>query len=314
MEINQQADSARSRSGIMTTALILRIIAGGLLSAVVLTVSTFFLSSTQPSGIGSPQDLIVRIVSGVLYVAVMTPLARRVLHHRFLAIFLPLYITGTLADLIEAYFYTTLLAPVRLVAALIIEGLPILAIAGIITWLIPASEAAHHEPGIGEAMRERSFFSWVWRIILAGAPYALIYLFFASLVAPFEHAYYNDPAFIASLHTLVPSTAITIGLEVVRGILFVLALLPVITVIRKSRWSTGLYIALIGAVLEAWIPLLGMTSWPVMMRVGNVLELTGDACGRALLITLLVALPRLNHNQQARKPTEPAESEFSGSA
>jgi len=73
-------------------------------------------------------------------------------------------------------------------------------------------------------------------------------------------------------------------------------------VMRKSRWSTGLYIALIGAALEAWIPLLGQTSWPVMMRVGNVLELTGDACGRALLMALLVALPAIRTAFSVRKP------------
>jgi len=104
-----------------------------------------------------------------------------------------------------------------------------------------------------------------------------------------EHAFYYDQAFVASLHTVVPSTATTLILEAVRGILFVLAMVPVIDVMRKSRWSTGLYIALIGAVLEAWIPLLGQASWPVMMRVGNVLELTGDACGRALLLKVVAA-------------------------
>jgi hypothetical protein len=136
---------------------------------------------------------------------------------------------------------------------------------------------------------------------VAGAPYAAIYLFFAMLVTPIEHAFYYDKAFIASLHTAVPSTTTTLILEAVRGILFVLAMLPVIAVIRQSRWTTGLYIALIGAVLEAWIPLLGQTSWPVMMRVGNVLELTGDACGRALLMALLVVLPPIRAQIAARK-------------
>lgn len=276
------------------TSLTLRVIIGGLLSAMVLTVFGFLLSSGGAASELSMQNLLVRVVSGLVYLAVMTPLARRVSYRgfpRFLAIFVPLYITGTLADLVEAYFYTTLLTPFRLIAALIVEGLPILLITGIITWLIPASKDVSDEPRFGQVMHERSFASWLWRIVVAGAPYALIYLFFAMLVTPIEHAYYNDPSFVASLHTRVPSTGVTIILEAVRGILFVVAQLPVIAVLRKSRWSTGLYIALIGAALEAWIPLLGQTAWPVMMRVGNVLELTGDACGRALLMALLVSLP-----------------------
>ncbi len=281
----------------MTTAsLLLRVVLGGLLSAVVLIAFALLLSSSKSSVTLSVSSLLIRIVSGLFYVAVMAPLARGASYRRFprfLAIFVPLYVTGTLTDLIEAYFYTTLLTPFSLIAALIIEALPLLLITGIITLFIPVAENARDTPRFGQVMRERSFFSWVWRIVAAGAPYAAIYLFFAMLVTPIEHAFYYDPSFIASLHTVVPSTTTTLILEAVRGILFVLAMLPVIAVMRKSRWSTGLYIALIGAALEAWIPLLGQSSWPVMMRVGNVLELTGDACGRALLMALLVALPSI---------------------
>jgi hypothetical protein len=130
----------------------------------------------------------------------------------------------------------------------------------------------------------------------------LIYLFFALLVTPIEHAYYADPTFVASLHTRVPSTQVTVLLEAARGILFVLAVLPVIAVMRRSRVATGLYVALLGAALEGWIPLLGQASWPVMMRVGNVLELTADACGRALLIALLVFLPAVAARGAATPP------------
>src|SRR5262249_49432229 len=162
-------------------------------------------------------------------------------------------------------------------------------IGGSVGWVVQTQEAARRAPRFREAVRERSLVSWLWRIVVAGAPYPAIYLFFAALVAPIEHAYYYDPAFIASLHTVVPSTLTTVLLEAMRGVLFVLAALPVIAVMRSSRWSAGLYLALLGATLEAWIPLLGQTSWPVMMRVGNVLELTADAGGRALLMAVLVA-------------------------
>ena len=62
----------------MTTAsLLLRVILGGLLSAVVLTAFALLLSSSKPSATLSVPNLLIRVVSGVLYVAVMTPLARR---------------------------------------------------------------------------------------------------------------------------------------------------------------------------------------------------------------------------------------------
>jgi hypothetical protein len=290
---NQQPEKRQTRRA-AGTSLLLRVLSGGVLAAVALTAFGSLLSSGGIAAAFSAQRLAVQLVSGVLYVAVMTPLARRVAYRpvaRLLMIFAPLYVTGTLTDLIEASFYTSLLPPGKLLAALIIEGAPILVITAIIVVAIPPAPEARLAPRFGQVLRERPWFSWLWRIVLAGAPYPLIYLVFALLVAPIEHAYYTDPAFIASLHTVVPSTQVTVLLEAGRGILFVLALLPAIAVMRQSRWSTGLYLALIGAALEAWIPLLGLASWPVMMRVGNVLELTADACGRALLMALLVFLP-----------------------
>jgi hypothetical protein len=291
----ESRQSVRSdKSEITTLSLIARAILGGLLSAVLLTVFALLVSKGNPSATFSAQNIAIRLISGMIYVAIMIPLARRVAYRtlpRFLAMFVPLYVTGTLTDLIEAYFYTSLLKPFSLAVALIFEALPLLLITGIIAWLIPIGEHARHESGFGQVLRERGSLSWLWRIGIAGVPYPAIYLFFATLVRPLEHIYYSDPAFLATLHTVVPSTLTTLAVEVVRGVLFVVAVLPVIAVKRTSRWSTGLYIALVGAALEAWIPLLGRTDWPVMMRVGNVLELTADACGRALLMALLVALP-----------------------
>jgi hypothetical protein len=303
---DQQAKQAMSRGDITPLSLTTRVIGGGVLAAVVLTAFEFLLSSGRTAAVVSAPNLVVLLLSGILYVAVMTPLARRVGYRpfpRFLAVFVPLYVTGTLTDLIEAAFYTTLLPPTKLIAALIIEALPMLLITGIVVSVMPASPETRLAPRFGQVMRERSWSSWLWRIVLAGAPYALIYLLFATLVAPIEHAYYSDPAFLASLHTRVPSTQVTVLLEAGRGILFVLAVLPVIAVMRKSRWSTGLYIAVLGAALEAWIPLLGQASWPVMMRVGNVLELTADACGRALLMALLVALPPVGKHAVGKQQT-----------
>jgi hypothetical protein len=274
-------------------------------AAVVLAAFELLLSSGGAKAVLAAPNLLVLLVSGILYVAVMTPLARGVGYRplaRLLAIFVPLYVTGTLTDLLEAAVYTTLLTPATLLAALLFEALPILLITAIIVIAIPPSPAARPSPRFGQVMRDRAWSSWLWRIVLAGAPYALIYLFFALLVTPIEHAYYADPTFVASLHTRVPSTPVTVLLEAARGILFVLAVLPVIAVMRRSRVATGLYVALLGAALEGWIPLLGQASWPVMMRVGNVLELTADACGRALLIALLVFLPAVAARGAATPP------------
>lgn len=101
------------------------------------------------------------MVSGVLYVGIMIPLARRVPgpFSRFLAIFVPLYITGTLADLVEAYFYTTLLTPAKLVGGLIVEAFPLIVIAAIIAWLFPATTKARGILRVSDIFKERPFIS-----------------------------------------------------------------------------------------------------------------------------------------------------------
>src|SRR5262249_3542618 len=149
---NQSAALARARD-LTSMSLIARVLAGGVLAAVVLTIFARLVPGGNPSTTFSPQNIAIRLVSGILYVAIMTPLARRLCYRplaRFLAIFVPLYITGTLADLIEAYFYTPRLTPLTLVAALIFEGLPLLAITGIIAGLIPTDEDARRAPRFRE--------------------------------------------------------------------------------------------------------------------------------------------------------------------
>jgi hypothetical protein len=151
-----QSSSNESRRDMSTASLLLRVILGGVLSGMVLTAFALLLSSSTPSVTLSVPNLLIKVVSGMFYVAVMAPLARQAFYRRFprfLAIFVPLYITGVLTDMIEAYFYTTLLTPFSLIAALIIEGLPLLLITGIITWLIPAAEDARNKPRFGQVMR-----------------------------------------------------------------------------------------------------------------------------------------------------------------
>jgi hypothetical protein len=236
---------------------------------------------------------VISLASGLLYVAILAPLALRLttgLWPRLGAVFLTLYVTGTLTDLIEAYFYTTVLTPFSLAAALLFLALPALLIALLVVLVVKPSGVAsdpHGRPGRAET-EHRPLADWAWRVLLAGVLYVPIYYAFAAMVTPVEHAFYYDPTFIAQLHTTVPPDTVTIPLEAFRGLLFVLALLPALSVAPQQRWVSVAYLGLIGAVLEGWVPLLGQTTWPLAMRLGNVVELTGDAFGRALVVMFLL--------------------------
>jgi hypothetical protein len=237
------------------------------------------------------QRIAISFVSGVLYIGVLTPLATRLPPRRVIrltSLFVTLYVTGTLTDLIEAYFFTALLTPVTLVAALLIGLLPALAVSLVVAVLVPTTHPGDEQPN-----RHRSIASWAWRLLVAGLLYVPAYYGFSTLVAPIEHPFYSDPAFVAQLQTRVPPDSVTIPLETLRGALFALALVPTLRVMPSHSWATLTYLTLIGVVIEAIVPLLGLVTWPLPMRLGNFAELTGDALVRAAVALLLLAFPPL---------------------
>jgi hypothetical protein len=282
-------------------------VAGLLAGAVLLLFRSFAPGGTATTTTAS--RVVISLASGLLYVAILAPLALRLtmgLWLRLGAVFLTLYVTGTLTDLLEAYFYTTVLTPFSLAAALVFLALQALVIALLVVLVVRPSGVAsdpHRRPGLAET-GHRPLANWTWRVLLAGVLYVPIYYAFAATVTPIEHEFYYDPTFIAQLHTTVPPTEVTIALEAVRGLLFVLALLPALSVVPQQRWVSVVYLGLIGAVVEGWVPLLGQTTWPLAMRLGNFVELTGDAFGRAFVVMVLLGtlgagwLPRVRRAHQ----------------
>src|SRR5215469_5149994 len=129
------ANSARRR----TWPTVARIALASVFAGIVL--AGFSLATSRATAPGF-ERLAIFFVSGVLYAAVLVPLAvrlppRRVI--RLTSLFVTLYVTGTLTDLIEAYFFTSLLTPVTLVAALVIGLLPAVAISLIVALLVPTT-------------------------------------------------------------------------------------------------------------------------------------------------------------------------------
>jgi hypothetical protein len=286
-----------------------RLMLAALLSGAIVAGFDLLVAGGGQSTSTTPEHLMVGFVSGLLYAVVLTPLAMRLPPRRWVrlaSLFVPLYVTGMLTDLIEGYVFTTLLTPTSLVAGLVIEVLPALAVAVVVALLVPTDPAAMGPPT--EVWRRHwSLPAWAWRIVVVGLLYVPAYYAFGALVTPIEHPYYSDPAFIAQLHTRTPPDGVIIPLETLRGALFGLALLPVLSVLPGRRWSTLAYLTLIGVVFEAIVPLLGLSTWPLAMRLGNFVELTGDAFARAIVVLALFGHPPLSIFS-LRQREEPANS------
>ena len=277
-------------------ATIARIVLATILAGILMVAFNLATSGNRSSALNA-ERLSISFVSGVLYGAVLMPLAMRLPPRRMIrvtSLFVTLYITGTLTDLIEAYFFTSLLTPGTLVAALVIGLLPALAVSLIVALLVSTTH-----PGAEQPNRKRSISSWAWRLLLAGLLYVPAYYAFGALVTPIEHPFYSDPTFVAQLQTRTPPDSVIIPLETLRGALFALALVPTLRVMPSCSWATLVYLTLIGVVIEAIVPLLGLVTWPLPMRLGNLAELTGDALVRAAVALLLVAFPPLLDDREA---------------
>src|SRR5215831_8886371 len=270
----------------------------------VLFVGSGLLSGGRPSA----QTIVVGLVTGAGFALALLPLARRLpyrMRTRVIAMFVPLYWIYSLSNLVEAYFITTY-SHAFLISGAIFLIVPALIVSWLVAWLFPAYERAPDQPGIWELLARRPLLSWAWRALLAGLLFAVFLELFGLAWGPLISRYYHDPAYIAQAHIANPPApaAVTWAEEYARGVVFVLALLPVLAVVRGRGWPAILgvaaYVALLDAALEAWLPMLAGT-FPLGFRLGEGLDLTSDALARGTFVAALLALPAL----ASRRPASP---------
>jgi len=124
------------------------------------------------------------------------------------------------------------------------------------------------------------------RVALAWLGYVPIYYLIGLLVVPFTREYYLDPSH--SLGLVLPPLGVLLLMQVARGGLFLLAVLPVLFGWRGSR--TGLWLwtgALIFFSVAA--PVLFQAYWlPAAVRIPHAVELLVDSFLQAGLYALLL--------------------------
>ena len=263
--------------------------------------AVLFLALGLVSG-GRPtlQTVTVGLVTGAVFALVLLPLARRLpyrMRTRVIALLVPLYWINSLSNLVEAYFISSFPHALLIIGAVFLI-VPAVIVSWLVAWLFPAQEQLRHAPGIWELLGRRPLLSWAWRALLAGLFFTVFLELFGLAWGPLISRYYHDPAYIAQAHIANPPApaAVTWAEEYARGVVFALALLPVLAVVRGRGWPAILgvaaYVALLDGALEAWLPMLGST-FPLGFRLGEGLDLTSDALARGIFVAALLALPAL---------------------
>ena len=132
----------------------------------------------------------------------------------------------------------------------------------------------------------RSRRDWIIRIVVAAPIFFLIYFAFGMAVSPFVYQYYQDP----SLGLKIPSFAVMIPVELIRGLIFTLALIPLIIAV-----GTGKPYVFIATSMMLFIPgsLVPLIESPLPMQIipFHLVELLADSLVFGLALTWLFTPP-----------------------
>jgi hypothetical protein len=205
-------------------------------------------------------------------------------------VWLALFIVQEFSNLVEAYFFTTYVPTIQLFFAASFVGLLVTFVEALLAGLLFVSGKVRRSFRIETQayLRQRSWHSWILRLMFGSLGYFPIYFAFGALISPFVIPYYQNP----SLNLRIPSFAVIVPLEFVRGFLYVLALLPLIALLRVQRKYVYAGTASLLYVAGAFVPFLSGPALPVELRIFHGLEILADCLVYGAALVYLFAPKR----------------------
>ena len=184
---------------------------------------------------------------------------------------------------------------------------PALTMATLVAWLWrPKAADSQDRDRVRTYFATRRPVDWAWRLAVAWLVYPPIYYLMGLVIAPVVKPYYEDPTLNLGL-TLPPSVEILISMQVVRGLLFLAAVLPIIIAWQGPQSRLWLWV---GTVIFIQIAgqIIFQTYWlPAGLRITHCVELLVDSFVQAAIYTLLLGLPMKVAENIAKSP-EPVAS------
>ena len=188
-------------------------------------------------------------------------------------LWLNLFIVGSLSNMIEGYFFTSVFESdtvfvMGALAMLFFSGVQ----AGLASIILERGENGLRGSLAGY-FAKRNAFGWFKRILIGTLSYFPVYFFFGMLVSPFVIPYYSDP----SLGLIVPPFTVIIPVEILRGFLYVATLLPIAASLGANRRTTAIAFAGMLFIVGAFIPLLGDQGLPPQIIPYHLAEIFADS-------------------------------------
>jgi hypothetical protein len=207
---------------------------------------------------------------------------------RLLSIWLCNYLVYYLLNTLDALLFSPL---PNMSTSIVANIFPALFMAAIIAVLWrPREDAAQGIGIIPKYFSARKPINWAWRLAVAWLVFPVIYYLMGSVVGPFVQPYYEDPSLNLGL-TMPPSLGILLAMQVLRGALFLIAVLPIILGWRGSQLGLWLWVGVVIFVQIAAQVILQAYGLPVGLRVPHSLELLADSFLQAGVYALLLCYP-----------------------
>ncbi len=215
------------------------------------------------------------------------------------------YVLYAMVNTLDAFLYTTY---GNLGTSFVSSLFPTLFAAAVLAWLWrPTKDPATARPSLAAYFSARPPADWGWRFVAAWLCFPPIYYLAGRVVAIFTLSYYQDQSHQLGL-TLNLTLESMLAMQVLRGALFLLAVLPMILAWRGSRKALWLQVGLvifvqvaIQTILQAyWMPL-------AAVRLPHGLEMLADSFAQAAVYAwLLLPPPAVAAVTEARRQTQPA--------
>jgi hypothetical protein len=206
--------------------------------------------------------------------------------HRFLAIWLSNYILYYLLNLLDALLFSPF---PNMNTGFVSNLFPALAMAAVVALLWkPKTIASPDADGNRAYFGDRRPADWLWRFALAWLVYPPIYYLMGLVIAPFIKHYYEDPGLNLGL-ALPPSVGILLAMQVLRGALFLAAVLPLIVAWRGTKGTLWFWLSLVIFSQIAGQIILQAYWLPVGLRIIHVMELLVDSVLQAGVYVLLLS-------------------------
>jgi hypothetical protein len=190
-----------------------------------------------------------------------------------LLVWLELFVIEFLNNYVEAYFFTTMFDKATVLIQSVASALLSSAISATAASLLLGYGAAGITASLKEHFSTRSRNSWILRIAVGSVAYFPIYFFFGALITPFVLPYYNNPSF----GLRIPSFAVLIPVELFRGFVYTLVLLPLLATIGGGRATKFIALAATLYIPGGLIALLGNQLVPAPIIPFHALEILADS-------------------------------------